>query len=145
MAFNPMDLNNDGRVIISTSSQGEPDELLADRVRMCLESSLEQISLDGQYRVLPLTVILDDKEHSVGAVGFRIEQEPEESWNIVKGMIAGYLATALYSYVVRFESGFRDIEQIREESQRLTSPLCEMPFSASVSIRYLSSTRSADT
>lgn len=112
-------LNNDGRVIISTSSQGEPDELLADRVRMCLESSLEQISLDGQYRVLPLTVILDDKEHSVGAVGFRIEQEPEESWNIVKGMIAGYLATALYSYVVRFESGFRDIEQIREESQRI--------------------------
>ena len=64
-------------------------------------------------------VTLDDGEHAVGAIGFQLEHEPDESWNIVKGMVVSYLATALYSCVVRFESGFRDIEQIEEESQRI--------------------------
>ena len=112
-------LNNEGRVITSTHSDSVPDELLDDRMRMCLESSLEQISSDGQRRVLPLTITLDDGEHTVGAVGFMLEHEPDESWKIVKGMVVSYLATALYSCVVRFESGFRDIEQIEEESQRI--------------------------
>ena len=112
-------LNNEGRIITATRYQGEPDELLADRVRLCMDSSQEQTSLDGLCRALPLKVVLDDGEHAVGAVGFRLEHEADESWNIVKGMIASYLATALYSCVIRFESGFRDIEQIREESQRI--------------------------
>ena len=112
-------LNNEGRIIFSTHSDSDSDELLTDRVRMCLESSSELITSDGQRRVLPLSVTLDDGEHTVGAIGFQLEHEPDESWNIVKGMVVSYLATALYSCVVRFESGFRDIEQIEEESQRI--------------------------
>ena len=112
-------LNNEGRIIFSTHSDSDSDELLTDRVRMCLESSSELITSDGQRRVLPLSVTLDDGEHAVGAIGFQLEHEPDESWNIVKGMVVSYLATALYSCVVRFESGFRDIEQIEEESQRI--------------------------
>ena len=112
-------LNNEGRIIFSTHSDSDSDELLTDRVRMCMESSSELITSDGQRRVLPLSVTLDDGEHAVGAIGFQLEHEPDESWNIVKGMIVSYLATALYSCVVRFESGFRDIEQIEEESQRI--------------------------
>lgn len=112
-------LNNEGRVITSAHSDSEPDELLADRVRLCLESSSEQITSDGQRRVLPLTLTLDDGGHTVGAIGFMLEHEPDESWKIVKGMVVSYLAMALYSCVVRFESGFRDIEQIEEESQRI--------------------------
>jgi hypothetical protein len=64
-------------------------------------------------------VTLDNGEHQIGAVGFRLEHEADETWQIVKGMITGYLATALYSCVIRFESGFRDIEQIEEESERI--------------------------
>ena len=112
-------LNNEGRIIFSTHSDSDSDELLTDRVRMCMESSSELITSDGQRRVLPLSVTLDDGEHAVGAIGFQLEHEPDESWNIVKGMVVSYLATALYSCVVRFESGFRDIEQIEEESQRI--------------------------
>ena len=112
-------LNNEGRIRFSTHSDSDSDELLTDRVRMCLESSSELITSDGQRRVLPLSVTLDDGEHAVGAIGFQLEHEPDESWNIVKGMVVSYLATALYSCVVRFESGFRDIEQIEEESQRI--------------------------
>ena len=112
-------LNNEGRIIFSTHSGSDSDELLTDRVRMCMESSSELITSDGQRRVLPLSVTLDDGEHAVGAIGFQLEHEPDESWNIVKGMVVSYLATALYSCVVRFESGFRDIEQIEEESQRI--------------------------
>ena len=68
---------------------------------------------------MPLVLTLDDQSRQIGAIGFRLEHEADETWQIVKGMIAGYLATALYSCVIRFESGFRDIEQIEEESERI--------------------------
>lgn len=112
-------LNDEGRIITAVHNDGVQDERLADRVNACLAGGNEQSSADGLCRALPLVLTLEDEEHQIGAVGFRLEHEADETWQIVKGMIAGYLATALYSCVIRFESGFRDIEQIEEESERI--------------------------
>ena len=112
-------LNDEGRVITAVHNDGAQDERLTDRVNACMNDGTEQNSADGLCRALPLVVTMDDGEHQIGAVGFRLEHEADETWQIVKGMIAGYLATALYSCVIRFESGFRDIEQIEEESERI--------------------------
>lgn len=112
-------LNDEGRVITAVHNDGAQDERLTDRVNACMNDGTEQNSADGLCRALPLVVTMDDGEHQIGAVGFRLEHEADETWQIVKGMITGYLATALYSCVIRFESGFRDIEQIEEESERI--------------------------
>ena len=112
-------LNDEGRIITAVHNDGAQDERLADRVNACMAGGCEQSSADGLCRALPLVLTLDGEEQQIGAVGFRLEHEADETWQIVKGMIAGYLATALYSCVIRFESGFRDIEQIEEESERI--------------------------
>ena len=112
-------LNDEGRIITAVHNDGTQDERLADRVNACMAGGCEQNSADGLCRALPLVLTLDGEEQQIGAVGFRLEHEADETWQIVKGMIAGYLATALYSCVIRFESGFRDIEQIEEESERI--------------------------
>ena len=112
-------LNDEGRIITAVHNDGPQDERLADRVNACMAGGEEQSSADGLCRALPLVLTLDGEEQQIGAVGFRLEHETDETWQIVKGMIAGYLATALYSCVIRFESGFRDIEQIEEESERI--------------------------
>ena len=113
-------LNDEGRIITAIHNDGVPDERLEDRVNACMAGGCEQSSADGMCRALPLVLTLDDEERQIGALGFRLEHEADETtWQIVKGMIAGYLATALYSCVIRFESGFRDIEQIEEESERI--------------------------
>ena len=112
-------LNNEGRIIKAVHNETLADERLEDRVNACMAQGAEQNSADGLCRALPLTLTLDGEEHQIGAVGFRLEHEADETWQIVKGMITDYLATALYSCVIRFESGFRDIEQIEEESERI--------------------------
>jgi uncharacterized protein YpmB len=111
-------LNDEGRIITAVHNDGVADERLTDRVNACMNDGKEQNSADGLCRALPLVVTLDNGEHQIGAVGFRLEHEADETWQIVKGMITGYLATALYSCVIRFESGFRDIEQIEELRKR---------------------------
>ena len=112
-------LNDEGRIITAVHNDGPADERLADRVNACMTQGGEQNSADGLCRALPLMLTLDDEERQIGAVGFRLEHDAGETWQIVKGMVTGYLATALYSCVIRFESGFRDIEQIEEESERI--------------------------
>lgn len=112
-------LNDEGRVITAVHNDGPADERLADRVNACMAQGAEQSSADGLCRALPLVLTVDSEERQIGAVGFRLEHEADDTWQIIKGMIAGYLATALYSCVIRFESGFRDIEQIEEESERI--------------------------
>lgn len=112
-------LNDEGRMITAVHNDGPADERLEDRVNACLKQGSDQSSADGLCQALPLVLTLDDDERTIGAVGFRLEHEPDETWPIVKGMVVRYLAAALYSCVIRFESGFRDIEQIEEESERI--------------------------
>lgn len=112
-------LNDEGRMITAEHKEGPTDERLADRVNACLIQGVEQSSTDGLCHALPLMLTLDDEERMIGAVGFRLEHEPDETWQIIKGMVVNYLATALYSCVIRFESGFRDIEQIEDELERI--------------------------
>ena len=112
-------LNDEGRMITAAHHDGPADERLDDRVNACLTQGTEQSSADGLCRALPLVMTLDDEERMIGAVGFRLEHRPDDTWPIIKGMVVKYLATALYSCVIRFESGFRDIEQIEEESDRI--------------------------
>ena len=112
-------LNDEGRIITAVHNDGPADERLSDRVNACLIQGSEQTSADGLCRALPLVLNLDGEDRIIGALGVRLEHEPDQTWQIIKGMIAGYMATALYSCVIRFESGFRDIEQINEESDRI--------------------------
>ena len=112
-------LNDEGRMITAVHNDGPVDERLDDRVNACLTQGTEQSSADGLCHALPLVLTLDADERIIGAVGFRLEHESDDTWPILKGMVVKYLATALYSCVIRFESGFRDIEQIEEESDRI--------------------------
>ncbi len=112
-------LNDEGRMITAEHKEGPTDERLADRVNACLIQGAEQRSTDGLCHALPLMLTLDDEKRMIGAVGFRLEHEPDETWQIIKGMVVNYLTTALYSCVIRFESGFRDIEQIEDELERI--------------------------
>ena len=112
-------LNDEGRMITAEHKEGPADERLADRVNACLIQGAEQSSTDGLCHALPLMLTLDDEKRMIGAVGFRLEHEPDETWQIIKGMVVNYLTTALYSCVIRFESGFRDIEQIEDELERI--------------------------
>ena len=112
-------LNDEGRMITAEHKEGPTDERLADRVNACLIQGVEQSSTDGLCHALPLMLTLDDEKRMIGAVGFRLEHEPDETWQIIKGMVVNYLTTALYSCVIRFESGFRDIEQIEDELERI--------------------------
>ena len=112
-------LNDEGRMITAVHNDGPVDERLEDRVNACLAQGSEQSSADGLCHALPLVITLDSDERMIGSVGFRLEHEPDDTWPIIKGMVVKYLATALYSCVIRFESGFRDIEQIEEESDRI--------------------------
>ena len=112
-------LNDEGRIITAVHNDGPSDERLEDRVNACMAHGEEQSSADGLCRALPLILNLDGDERMIGSLGVRLEHAPDQTWEIIKGMIAGYLATALYSCVIRFESGFRDIEQIKEESDRI--------------------------
>ncbi len=112
-------LKDEGRMITATHHEGAVDERLEDRVNACLAQGAEQSSSDGLCHALPLVLSVDEEERIIGAVGFRLEHEPDETWAIVKGMVVRYLATALYSCVIRFEAGFHDIEQIEEESERI--------------------------
>ena len=112
-------LNDEGRMITAVHNDGPADERLMDRVNACLAQGTEQSSADGLCHALPLMMTLDDEQRMIGAVGFRLEHEPDDTWQIIKGMVVNYLATALYSCVIRFESGFRDIEQIEDELERI--------------------------
>ena len=112
-------LNDEGRMITAVHNDGPADERLSDRVNACLAQGTEQSSADGLCHALPLMMTLDDEQRMIGAVGFRLEHEPDDTWQIIKGMVVNYLATALYSCVIRFESGFRDIEQIEDELERI--------------------------
>ncbi len=112
-------LNDEGRTITAVHSEWQADERVADRVHACLQSGSEQASADGIIRALPLVVKLDGKDRQIGAVGFQLERDPGDTWQIVQGMVVKYLALALHSCVIRFEAGFRDIEQIEEESERI--------------------------
>lgn len=112
-------LDNDGRMLKAVHTQGVADERLADRMTVCLANGCEQSSADGLCRVVPLLLTLDGRERMIGAMGVRLKQEPSETWSVLKGMIARYVATTLYSSVIRFESKSRDIEQIKEESERI--------------------------
>ena len=112
-------LNDEGRMITAVHNDGPVDERLADRVNACLAQGTEQSSADGLCHALPLMMTLDDEQRMIGAVGFRLEHEPDDTWQIIKGMVVNYLATVLYSCVIRFESGFRDIEQIEDELERI--------------------------
>ena len=112
-------LNDEGRMISSSHTDGTADELLEDRVHECIATGQEQNSADGLCRALLLTVNLDGDERMIGAVGMRLETQVTDTWQIVRGMVVQYMATALYSCVIRFQAGFRDIEQIEEESDRI--------------------------
>ncbi len=112
-------LNDEGRMITAVHNDGPADERLTDRVNACLAQGNEQSSADGLCHALPLNLTLDDEARMIGAVGFRLEHGTDETWQIIKGMVVNYLATALYSCVIRFESGFRDIEQIEDELERI--------------------------
>ena len=94
-------LNDEGRMITAVHNDGPADERLSDRVNACLAQGTEQSSADGLCHALPLMMTLDDEQRMIGAVGFRLEHEPDDTWQIIKGMVVNYLATALYSCVRR--------------------------------------------
>ena len=79
-------LNDEGRMITAEHKEGPADERLADRVNACLIQGVEQSSTDGLCHALPLMLTLDDEERMIGAVGFRLEHEPDETWQIIKGI-----------------------------------------------------------
>lgn len=102
-----------------SSHEKSVDERLPDRVRESLESGRPQSTSDRLCQAVPLVVEIDSNEHLVGAIGLSLKHKPDETWQVITDMVTHYLATALYSCVMRFQSGLRSLEQIQEDSDRI--------------------------
>lgn len=113
-------LSGDGRTHVASHSQGQPDERLDTCVQQCLESGRLQSTRDRLCQAMPLMLESDGDRRLVGVIGFRLEQEPEDTWDIVADMVSSYLAAAVSTRIMRFENGMRDIEQIEEEERRIS-------------------------
>ena len=110
---------DDGKVCSASAVSRTHDERLSDRVRECIGTGTPQSTADGLCQALPLLVETDGKMQCTGTLGIRLEHEPDETWRVVTDMVTRYLATALNSCVMRFQTGFRNLEQMQEESDRI--------------------------
>ena len=112
-------ITDEGKVCSASAVSRSHDERLNDRVRECIENGIPQSTTDGLCQALPLLVETDGNMQCTGALGIRLEHEPDDTWRVVTDMVTHYLATALNSCVMRFQIGFRNLEQIQEESERI--------------------------
>ena len=110
---------DEGKVCSARAASRSHDERLSDRVRECIGSGTPQSTSDGLCQALPLLLETDGSTQFSGALGIRLEHEPDETWRVVTDMVTHYLATALNSCVMRFQTGFRNLEQMQEESDRI--------------------------
>ena len=110
---------DEGKVCSASAVDRNRDERLTDRMRECLESGVAQSTADGLCQALPLLLEQEGVTQCNGVLGIRLEHEPDETWRVVADMVTHYLATALNSCVMRFQTGFRNLEQMQEESDRI--------------------------
>lgn len=112
-------IEEEGRIITSLHTTEECDERLRERVTESFRSGTPCSTSDMLCQALPLVVIQEESPLVVGVLGIRLERVPDYTWQMTTDMIIRYLAAALYNCVFRIESGFRDIEQLQEEAERV--------------------------
>lgn len=112
-------MEEDGHIITAVHTSEECDERLKERVYNSFQSGKPCSTSDMLCQALPLTVIQEGSQHIVGVLGIRLVRVPDDTWQMTTDMIIRYLAAALYNCVVRIESGFRDIEQLQDEADRV--------------------------
>lgn len=114
-----MVLEDDSSLKRALHWSGPVDERLEEKVVKCYNTHSIEESIDSLCVAVPLVIHPETGDQVIGAIGFRFNSEPDETWQMVSGMVSDYLASALYNCIVRYESGQRDIEQIADESERI--------------------------
>ena len=89
------------------------------QMRACSPDGVEpDTSLPG-YRDIPLSMQTGDGEKVIGNLGLSLKNGADENADMLCDMTSRYLSTALYSCVLRFEPGFRDLNQLNDESRQM--------------------------
>lgn len=112
-------MEEDGQIITATHTTEEFDERLKEHVYSSFQDGKTSNTSDMLCQALPLTVVQEGTQHIVGVFGIRLERIPGDTWEMPTDMIVRYLSAALYNCVVRIESGFRDIQQLQDEADRV--------------------------
>lgn len=85
-----------------------------------LEEGEAALSPDGLTRVMPLNVTDDGRRMLVGVMEIVTERPLSESEALSLELIMGYLASVAYHSAVRVASGYSALEELEEETARLT-------------------------
>ena len=85
----------------------------------CSPAGVEQDTASALYREIPLSMRTADGEKVIGKMGLSLKHESDDNADMLSDMTSRYLSTALYSCVLRFEPGFRDLNQLNDESRQM--------------------------
>lgn len=112
-------IEDDSSLKMASHWNGPVDERLDEKVRKCFATQAVEESANSMCVAVPLVIHPESGDRVIGSLGVRFSLEPDDTWQMVTGMVSDYMAQALYNCIVMFESGQRDIEQIEEESERI--------------------------
>lgn len=70
--------------------------------------------------VIPLVYETDGKRIDVGTLGLQTSEDIQESEEAIRNMIARYLGVMLYNCVEKPAEGFRSLEQLKDESEKIS-------------------------
>lgn len=98
---------------------GTVDERLEEKTVKCFGTHAIEQTVDSLCVAVPLVIHPEQGDRVIGSFGVRFSAEPDETWQMVTGMVSDYMASTLYNCIVMYESGQRNIEQIEEESERI--------------------------
>lgn len=73
----------------------------------------------GTEVTIPMTLLRDDSQTEVGNMTVRLRDGGDDNDRMACHTIARYLAVSVHNCMLRLSSGYRSLEQMREESERL--------------------------
>ncbi len=109
---------NDDNTVYAVRPENSGREL-AGMSADCIAGKADAAYGNG-VRVFPLLAGTEGDNIQVGAFAIRLKDGSDESDVMMCEMISRYMAVALHSCVLRLSSEHKDLEQMREESQRLS-------------------------
>ncbi len=110
---------NDNETVFSVSPESS-DKLLAEFAGRCAAEGSRIVLNDLRLVSFPLKAGYGSDGITVGAFAIRMRARIDETDMMMCEMIARYMATALHNCVLRLSAEYRNLELMREESQRLS-------------------------
>lgn len=108
-----------GLVIKTYSKKGQTENSsLVNKTRECFENGYLEWNPDSLHQALPLVVETAGERLKAGALGLEFYDKCRKTDMLMAGMVARYMAVALYNRVFRVAERYLDIERVRDESER---------------------------